>query len=116
MPLLNGDHMRLRALLIVLMMGFGFGINAFAKKSDNNSKQTKSESTLNQEFQLKKEFEVDTRSRKISILNKAANCINFAVDKTVIQSCIKEEKNDLDALKSWEKEQKALYKLNKPSP
>jgi outer membrane protein OmpA-like peptidoglycan-associated protein len=114
MPLLNGSRMKLNALLIVLMLGFG--INAFAKKNENNSKQTKSESTLNQEFQLRKEFEVDARNRKVSILNNAASCINFAADKTVIQSCIKEEKNDLDALKSWEKEQKALFKLNKPSP
>lgn len=105
--------MRLGALLILLM--FGFSINAFAK-DDKKTKKAKSESTLNQEFQLKKEFEVDARRRKIAILNNAASCINVALDETTILSCIKEEKNDLDVLKGWEKEQKALYKLNKPSP
>ena len=105
--------MRLSTLLILLM--FGFDINAFAK-DDKKSKKAKSESTLNQEFQLKKEFEVDARRRKISILNNATNCIDVALDNTTIRSCVKEEKNDLDVLKGWEKEQKALYKLNKPSP
>jgi hypothetical protein len=100
--------MKLNTLLIVLMLGFG--INAFAE-SDNKFKKSKGESTLNQEFQLKREFEVDSRSRKIAILNNAVNCMNVALNNTTIQNCIKEEKNDLDVLRAWEKEHKALFRI-----
>lgn len=82
-----------------------------AKKIDNRPMQIKSESTLNQEFQLRKEFEIDARSRKIVILNKALSCMTVALDNTTIQNCLKEEKNDLDILRAWEKEHKALYRI-----
>jgi hypothetical protein len=102
--------MRVNTYLITLII-LALSTNVLANKKENKSKRAKSEEVLRQEFELKKEFEVDARNRQISILKNAANCVNAAVDKTAIQNCLEEEKNDFRVLKTWRKDQKAMLHI-----